>query len=98
LSITLNCNLFVEVAAEHSDAWLITKVKTTLFFHGSVSATGTEVFAKDGTITLRGKADSAAQKDMTTEYAKNAAEKDLATKLVSDVHGVNKIVNTMTTS
>ncbi len=163
-----------EVPAEHTDAWLITKVKTTLLFHGSVSATGTEVLANDGTITLRGKADSAAQKDLTTEYAKdvegvkavknemtvvtpvtkpgekttgekvdtmtesvddasitalvkttllyhrstsalnttietkegvvtlagkakNAAEKDLATKLVSDVHGVKKVVNNMTT-
>jgi osmotically-inducible protein OsmY len=162
-----------EVPAEHTDAWLITKVKTTLLFHRSVSATGTEVLAKDGTITLRGKADSAAQKDLTTEYAKdvegvkyvknemtvltavtkpgekttgekvdamtesvddasitalvkttllyhrstsalnttvetkegvvtlvgkakNAAEKDLATKLVSDVHGVKKVVNNMT--
>ena len=162
-----------EAPAEHSDAWLIAKVKTTLLFHGSVSATGTEVLANDGTITLRGKADSAAQKDLTTEYAKdvegvkavknemtvlaavtktgekttgekvdamtesvddasitalvkttllyhrstsalnttvktkegvvtlagkakNAAEKDLATKLVSDVHGVRKVVNNMT--
>jgi hyperosmotically inducible protein len=162
-----------EAPDEHSDAWLITKVKTTLLFHRSVSATGTEVLAKDGTITLRGKADSAAQKDLTTEYAKdvegvknvinemtvataamkpgekttgekmdamgeavddasitalvkttllyhrstsalnttvetkngvvtlagkakNAAEKDLATKIVSDVHGVKKVVNKMT--
>lgn len=162
-----------EAPAEHSDAWLIAKVKTTLLFHGSVSATGTEVLANDGTITLRGKADSAAQKDLTTEYAKdvegvkavknemtvvtaatepgekttgekvdamtesvddasitalvkttllyhrstsalnttvetkegvvtlagkakNAAEKDLATKLVSDVHGVRNVVNNMT--
>ena len=72
-----------EVPAEHTDAWLITKVKTTLLFHGSVSATGTEVLAKEGTITLRGKAVS-------------AAEKELATKLVSDVHGVKKVVNNMT--
>jgi osmotically-inducible protein OsmY len=162
-----------EVPAEHTDAWLITKVKTTLLFHGSVSATGTEVLAKDGTITLRGKADSATQKNLTSEYAKDvegvkavknemtvvtaatkpgekttgekvdamtesvddasitalvkttllyhrstsalnttvetkkgvvtlagkaksAAEKDLATKLVSDVHGVKKVVNNMT--
>jgi len=162
-----------EVPAEHSDAWLITKVKTTLLFHRNVSATGTEVLAKDGTITLRGEATSAAQKDLTTEYAKdvdgvkdvknemkvspgamkpgqttmdakmdamgeaiddasitalvkttmlyhrstsalnttvetnegvvllkgkakNGAEKDLATKLVSDVHGVKSVKNQMT--
>ena len=162
-----------EVPAEHTDAWLITKVKTALLFHRSVSATETEVLAKDGTVTLRGKATSAAQKDLTTEYAKdvegvknvknemtvltavkkpgekttgekvdamtesvddasitalvkttllyhrstsalnttvstkdgvvylggkakNASEEDLATKLVSDVHGVKKVVNNMT--
>jgi hyperosmotically inducible periplasmic protein len=46
-------------------------VKTALLFHRSVSATGTEVFAKDGIITLRGKADSEAQKSLTSEYAKD---------------------------
>lgn len=162
-----------EVPAEHSDAWLITKVKATLLFHRNVKATKTEVLAKDGTVTLRGNASSTAQKDLTTEYAKdvegvksvknemkapktamksgettmgekmdavsetiddasvtalvkstllyhrstsalkttvetkdgvvelggtakNAAEKDLATKLVSDVHGVKKVINNMT--
>lgn len=162
-----------EVPAEYSDAWLITKVKATLLFHRNVKATKTEVLAKDGTVTLRGNASSIAQKDLTTEYAKdvegvknvknemktpktamksgettmgekmdtvietiddasvtalvkstllyhrstsalkttvetkdgvvqlggmakNAAEKDLATKIVSDVHGVKKVVNNMT--
>ena len=162
-----------KVPAEHSDAWLITKVKAALLFHRNVNATGTEVLAKDGTVTLRGKAPSMAQKDLTSEYAKdvegvkkvknemtvktaamkpgetktgekmdamgetiddasvtalvkstllyhrstsalkttvetkdgvvnlegtakNAAEKDLATKLVSDVQGVKKVVNNMT--
>ncbi|RQW82439.1 MAG: BON domain-containing protein [Geobacter sp.] len=162
-----------EVPAAYTDAWLITKVKSTLLFHRNVNATGTEVLAKDGTVTLRGEATSKAQKDLTTEYAKdvegvknvqnemtvltaatkpgkktigekinsisekiddasitalvkttllyhrstsalkttvetkegvvmlggkakNAAEKDLATKLVSDVHGVKKVINNMT--
>jgi len=71
-------------------------VKTTLLFHQNVSATGTEVLAKDGTITLRGEATSPAQKELTTEYAKNGAEKDLATKLVNDVHGVKSVKNQMT--
>ena len=35
-----------EVPAVYSDAWLITKVKSTLLFHRNVSATGTEVFAE----------------------------------------------------
>jgi len=152
------------LAAENSDAWLIMKVKTSLLFHRSVSATATEVDAKDGIVTLRGDAASQAQKDLTTEYAKdvdgvkgvknemvvskpskqtqttgdkiddasitglakmtllyhrstsglntsvatkngvvtlsgkakNAAEKDLATKYVNDVNGVKSVKNQMT--
>jgi hyperosmotically inducible periplasmic protein len=161
-----------EVPAENSDAWLITKVKSALLFHRNVNATETEISAKNGIVTLRGKATSLAQKNLATEYAKdvegvkyvknemtvstaakkpgkktvgekvdtvgqsiddasitaqvkmtllyhrstsavnttvetkegvvelggkarNAAEKDLASKLVSDVYGVKRVVNTM---
>jgi osmotically-inducible protein OsmY len=72
-----------EVPAENTDAWLITKVKSALLFHRNVSATETEVLAKDGVITLRGKAGSAAQKNLATEYAK-------------DVEGVKAVKNEMT--
>ena len=154
-----------ERPAENSDAWLITKVKTTLLFHRSVSASTTEVNVKDGIVTLRGDAVSQAQKELTTQYAKdvdgvkdvknemvvvskpskktptvgdkiddasitglakmtllyhrstsalntsvttkngvvtlsgkakNAAEKDLATKYVNDVNGVKSVKNQMT--
>jgi osmotically-inducible protein OsmY len=57
--------------AEHSDAWLCTKVKTTLLFHRHVSATGTTVYVKDGIVTLQGEASSLAQKELTTEYARD---------------------------
>ena len=60
-----------EQPAEHSDAWITTKVKTTLLFHRNVSATGTTVYTKDGVVTLQGVADSIAQKELTTEYAKD---------------------------
>jgi osmotically-inducible protein OsmY len=70
------------LAAVNSDAWLITKVKTSLLFHRSVSATSTEVDAKDGVVTLQGDAASQAQKDLTTEYAK-------------DVDGVKEVKNVM---
>jgi len=73
-----------EQPAENSDAWLITKVKTTLLFHSNVSAM-TEVSAKDGVVTLRGNASSQAQKDLTTEYAK-------------DIEGVKDVNNEMTVS
>lgn len=68
--------------AENSDTWLTTKVKTTLLFHRSVSAM-TEVNTKDGIVTLQGEATSQAQKDLTTEYAK-------------DVDGVKGVNNQMT--
>ncbi|MBI5591297.1 MAG: BON domain-containing protein [Deltaproteobacteria bacterium] len=72
-----------EVPAMNTDAWLIAKVKSTLWFHRSVNATETEVLAKDGIVTLRGEATSAAQKDLATEYAK-------------DVEGVTNVKNEMT--
>jgi osmotically-inducible protein OsmY len=67
----------------NSDAWLRDKVKTTLLFHRSVSSGTTEVDVKDGIVTLRGDADSEAQKGLTTEYAK-------------DVEGVKDVNNEMT--
>jgi osmotically-inducible protein OsmY len=51
-------------------------------FHRSVSAM-TEVNTTDGIVTLQGKATSQAQKDLTTEYAK-------------DVEGVKDVKNEMT--
>jgi osmotically-inducible protein OsmY len=45
----------------------------------------TEVSAKDGTVTLQGKATSQAEKDLTTEYAK-------------DVEGVKDVKNEMVVS
>ena len=70
-----------EQPAEKSDAWLIAKVKTTLLFYGNVSVL-TEVSAKDGIVTLRGNADNQAEKDLTTEYAK-------------DIEGVKDVNNEM---
>ena len=57
--------------AEHSDAWITMKVKTALLFHRNVSATGTSVYTKDGIVTLQGEASSMAQKELTTEYARD---------------------------
>lgn len=67
----------------NSDAWLRDKVKATLMFHRSVIGSKTEVNVKDGIVTLEGEATSAAQKDLTTEYAK-------------DVEGVKDVNNEMT--
>ena len=72
-----------ERPVEKSDAWLITKVKTTLLFHRSVSGFKTDVKVKDGIVNLQGKATSQAQKDLVTEYAR-------------DVEGVKDVKNEMT--
>ncbi len=68
---------------EHSDGWVSAKVKSTLLFHRNVSASGTDVYVKDGVVSLRGEASSQAQKDLTEEYAK-------------DVEGVKAVKNEMT--
>jgi osmotically-inducible protein OsmY len=68
--------------AGQSDLWLKTKVKSTLLFHRSVSV-ATEVDVKDGVVTLRGEAASQAEKELTTEYAK-------------DIEGVKEVENEMT--
>jgi len=155
-----------ENASNNPEAWLTMKVKTALLFHKNVSGLHTDVDAKDGIVTLRGDADTEAQKELTTQYvkevegvkdvknemvvsknskkpnesiggeiddasitaqvktmllfhkatsasntkvetnngvvtlsgkARNNAEKDLVTKLVSDTHGVKNVVNKMTT-
>lgn len=154
-----------EAPAEHSDAWIGMKVKSALLFHRNVRAGKTTVAVKDGVVTLTGEATSLAQKELTTEYAKdidhvkavrnemtvaaapvkddrttgekiddasitaqvkstlmshrstsalktkvstmegvvtvtgmakNAAEKSLVTKLITDIEGVNSVVNNMT--
>jgi hyperosmotically inducible periplasmic protein len=51
-------------------------------YHRSTSALNTTVETKGDVVNLGGKAGS-------------GAEKDLATKLVSDVYGVKKVVNNM---
>jgi osmotically-inducible protein OsmY len=69
--------------AEHSDTWIGWKVKSALLFHRNVSASGTAVEVKDGVVILTGEASNLAQKELTTEYAK-------------DVDNVKAVVNNMT--
>jgi hyperosmotically inducible protein len=72
-----------ERPAENSDTWLSMKVKAALVFHRNVNAHKTEVYVKEGIVTLRGEAANQAQKDLTTEFAK-------------DVEGVKSVKNEMT--
>jgi hyperosmotically inducible protein len=71
--------------AENSDTWIGIKVKAALLYRRNVSGTKTEVFVKDGVVTLKGEAANQAQKDLTTEYAK-------------DIVGVKSVSNEMTVS
>jgi osmotically-inducible protein OsmY len=57
--------------AESSDTWISMKVKAALLYRRNVSGTKTEVYVKDGIVTLKGVAANQAQKDLTTEYAKD---------------------------
>ena len=64
------------------NASITAQVKMALLFHRSTSMLSTTVDTKDGTVTLGGK-------------ARNAAEKDLVTKLVTDITGVKSVINNM---
>jgi osmotically-inducible protein OsmY len=64
------------------DASITAQVKMMLLTHRSTSALKTSVATDKGVVTVKG-------------AAQNAAEKDLVTKLASDVRGVKKVVNEM---
>jgi osmotically-inducible protein OsmY len=59
------------------------KVKSALLFHSHVNGFGTTVYTKDGVVTLQGEATSLAQKELTTEYAR-------------DIDNVKEVKNNMT--
>ncbi len=67
----------------NSDAWVGEKVKATLLFHRNVNGSATRVQVNNGIVTLNGEASSKAQKQLTTEYAR-------------DVDGVKTVKNEMT--
>ena len=73
----------ITIKNDKSDTWLKMKVQTALVFHKNVNARKTEVSVKNGVVTLKGKANSQAQKELTTQYAK-------------DVEGVKEVKNEMT--
>ena len=71
--------------AESSDTWISMKVKAALLYRRNVSGTKTEVYVQDGIVTLKGVAANQAQKDLTTEYAK-------------DIDGVKSVQNEIVVS
>lgn len=72
-----------ERPAENSDGWIGMKAKSSLLYNRNVSGLDTQVFVTDGIVTLRGEAESQAQKDLTGEYVK-------------DIQGVKGVKNQMT--
>ncbi len=69
--------------AEHSDAWIALKIRSSLLFHANVSAADTKVDVTNGTVLLTGTVANAAQKDLTEAYAK-------------DIEGVQSVTNELT--
>jgi len=65
------------------DASITAQVKMALLIHRSASSMKTRVETRNGEVTLTG-------------IAKNAAEKSLVTKLVTDIQGVTSVKNQMT--
>src|SRR5450759_5987462 len=65
------------------DASITAQVKTALLTHRSTSSIKTKVETRNGEVTLTG-------------IAKNASEKSLVTKLVTDIQGVTSVKNEMT--
>jgi osmotically-inducible protein OsmY len=62
--------------------FITTQVKTRLRYYHSISNVPTQIQTNRGVVTLEGK-------------ARNIAEKDLITQLVSDVYGVKTVRNQM---
>ncbi len=81
-SVDNRIELSGEQAAERSDTWISMKVKSALLYRRSVSGLDTEVFVKDGIVTLKGEASNTAQRDLTTQYAQ-------------DIDGVKSVNNEM---
>ena len=82
-SVDNHIELKGDQATANSDMWISMKVKGALLYHRNVNASGTEVYLKDGNVTLKGEAANQTQKDLTTEYAK-------------DIEGVKSVQNEMT--
>jgi osmotically-inducible protein OsmY len=64
------------------DASITAQVRMALLFHRSTSVVNTKVDTDDGVVTLRG-------------MARNVAERDLVSRLVSDIKGVKSVKNEM---
>ncbi len=60
-----------EAGNDIADAWITTKVKSTLMFSSNVHGSDIDVSTKDGVVTLSGKVDSGAERALAIEFANN---------------------------
>lgn len=93
-------NIKSELCPEYSDKWISIIVKLALLYHRSVSGFDTEVVVKDGIVTLKGEAGSIAQKDLTTEYAKDIDgvkgvnnEMSITNSPLEDCRTINQVID-----
>jgi len=86
-SVDNKLNVREKHSSENLDAWLKTKVISTLLFHRNVSSNDTDIEVEKGIVTLRGNAESDAQKELTAEYVKDIEG-------VKDVKNEIKVLNT----
>jgi hyperosmotically inducible protein len=82
-SVSNQLSVTASPPSANSDAGIRERVKNTILVHRSVSFANTNVAVADGKVTLRGEANSQAQKELTSEYAR-------------DVFGVKDVDNQMT--
>lgn len=60
-----------EAGRDVSDGWITTKVKSTFMFSKNVKGSDIDVSTKDGVVTLTGKVDSGAERELAIELANN---------------------------
>ncbi len=60
-----------EIAGTASDAWITSKVKSTLLFSSNVDGLDIDVDTNNGVVTLSGEVDSGAERDLAIELAGN---------------------------
>jgi len=82
VSKTGDNSLPTAIVEKIDDASITTQVNMALLFHRSTSFLHTTVETNHGVVTIGGR-------------ARNEAEADLVTKLVSDIHGVKNVINRM---
>jgi len=60
-----------EAKGDIADTWITTKVKSTLLYSSSVAGSDIDVSTQNGNVTLSGKVDSGAERDLAIELAQN---------------------------